>query len=760
MPFARQLATNPNDPNQYYILWTNGLVEAKGSNPPPDLPTSSGDQIAAGTVPRITDIQDNLYVMRAIQVTNWTTNPPSGYVMDMYGRIFNFGNATAVPANVQPVTATFPYDNYQDFVMNPAGDGQGYALAGNGSVPNIGGSIQIGGQFDYLGDESAARIEMPNWTSKKYVVYDNLGRRWSRHGAVNIYAKWPGDPTNIPPSQNLYNGAIGSAAVYIDDFDGGTTGHLGRGWALAAFGWIAALGPSGGEAQDVYGEPIHEGWAYSSDLAVINNGLGAQPLQLRVLTIYGTVEEFIVSTPPSVRVDSPKGTVTTTSRPTVGWTYADPEGDAQDEALVRVFDSATYGIGTNEVQRITITGTPTGGTFRLGFKGESTQDIAYNASAANVVTALTALNSIGSGGVTATGGALPGATVDVTFTAALGYWNQPQMTIINKAFTGGSSPNVAVTTVTAGSPGTFDPLANTSPLWETDIGLPAARAARTVQVARDLANGTYRVYMWVKDSSGQVSATDFAQWVQSVTKPAVPTMTITPGLPLSGTLIDLTGTATAGAVYTVEYQDGLGVWLYVKGADALVPDGSGHALVYDREPTFGTARTYRCRQLVPDPVLVGDYSATQTVTINSNDWVLTDTEAASGVIASVRDFDFTRKVVAGTFYPDGRKYSVVITGSQPVKGYDAALKIRTLAQADYNTVDQMVMSGHALLLRDPLGRSAFLQVTGDVKYSQVLARPTVDEDFPVRHLHEIDIPVTQIDRPLVGPSTGQLALTG
>jgi hypothetical protein len=45
----------------------------------------------------------------------------------------------------------------------------------------------------------------------------------------------------------------------------------------------------------------------------------------------------------------------------------------------------------NEVQRITITGTPTGGTFTLTFQGNTTAPIAYNASAATVVAALEAL---------------------------------------------------------------------------------------------------------------------------------------------------------------------------------------------------------------------------------------------------------------------------------------------------------------------------------------------------------------------------------
>lgn len=106
--------------------------------------------------------------------------------------------------------------------------------------------------------------------------------------------------------------------------------------------------------------------------------------------------------------------------------------------------------GTNEQQTVTITGTPTGGTFTLTFRGQTTAAIAYNASAANVVTALEALSGIGTGGVTATGGALPGTPVVVTFKTINAGINVPQMTADGSGLTGGTSPAVAVTTTQAG----------------------------------------------------------------------------------------------------------------------------------------------------------------------------------------------------------------------------------------------------------------------------------------------------------------------
>ena len=51
--------------------------------------------------------------------------------------------------------------------------------------------------------------------------------------------------------------------------------------------------------------------------------------------------------------------------------------------------------GADAVQQILITGSPTGGTFRLLFGGQTSVSIAYNATAPTVQSALQGLSSIG-----------------------------------------------------------------------------------------------------------------------------------------------------------------------------------------------------------------------------------------------------------------------------------------------------------------------------------------------------------------------------
>lgn len=112
---------------------------------------------------------------------------------------------------------------------------------------------------------------------------------------------------------------------------------------------------------------------------------------------------------------------------------------------------------TNDQQTVTITGTPTGGTFTLTVEypvgnTQTTAAIAYNASAATVQSALAALSNVGSGNVTCTGGALPGTAVVANFVGNLAARPMILMTAANST-TGGTSPAVTPSHTTTGSTG-------------------------------------------------------------------------------------------------------------------------------------------------------------------------------------------------------------------------------------------------------------------------------------------------------------------
>jgi hypothetical protein len=103
----------------------------------------------------------------------------------------------------------------------------------------------------------------------------------------------------------------------------------------------------------------------------------------------------------------------------------------------------------DEIQTVTVTGSPTGGTFVLRFGGQNTVAIAYNASASTVQTALQALSSIGSGNALVTGA--NGGPWTVEFAGALGFASQALITLQTNSLTGGTSPSVSITEAQAGA---------------------------------------------------------------------------------------------------------------------------------------------------------------------------------------------------------------------------------------------------------------------------------------------------------------------
>lgn len=115
----------------------------------------------------------------------------------------------------------------------------------------------------------------------------------------------------------------------------------------------------------------------------------------------------------------------------------------------------TVGPRASEVQTLHISGTPTGGSFKLTFTtpagvSEETDSIAFDATAGAVETALEALSTLGPADVSTAGGTLPGADVTITFAGTLALMEVPLIRATTKALTGGSAPDVSVSTTTPG----------------------------------------------------------------------------------------------------------------------------------------------------------------------------------------------------------------------------------------------------------------------------------------------------------------------
>jgi hypothetical protein len=127
--------------------------------------------------------------------------------------------------------------------------------------------------------------------------------------------------------------------------------------------------------------------------------------------------------------------------------------------------SGTITAGINEVQRITRSGTLSGGTGTFTLHGLTTTTITHSSNAATIQAVLEAHPYIGAGNVTVTGGPLSSTNVDITFTGKLAACNMTQLTW-NNSLTGGGTATLS--TVTAGVPGYA--AANMVEEWSTICG--------------------------------------------------------------------------------------------------------------------------------------------------------------------------------------------------------------------------------------------------------------------------------------------------
>jgi hypothetical protein len=113
------------------------------------------------------------------------------------------------------------------------------------------------------------------------------------------------------------------------------------------------------------------------------------------------------------------------------------------------FKKASSTAAVNEVQTLTASDA-SAGDFTLSFGGYTTAALDWDATAAEIQTALQALPSIGVGGATTTGGPAQTTDVVITFAGANAGQNQQLITIDKTGLTAGD--DAAVTETTRGNP--------------------------------------------------------------------------------------------------------------------------------------------------------------------------------------------------------------------------------------------------------------------------------------------------------------------
>jgi hypothetical protein len=120
-------------------------------------------------------------------------------------------------------------------------------------------------------------------------------------------------------------------------------------------------------------------------------------------------------------------------------------GQRTDAHALDVGYGLAYGKYSNdEVQTLTMGGTPTGGTFTLTWNAQTTAALAYNSTAAQIQAALENLSNVLIGDVLVEGGPFVNATVRVTFKGQYANTDVAAITANSAGLTGGSSPAVTI----------------------------------------------------------------------------------------------------------------------------------------------------------------------------------------------------------------------------------------------------------------------------------------------------------------------------
>jgi hypothetical protein len=723
-----------------------------------------------------------------------------------------------------------------DVIVNPGNTAQRYILWGNGRIDAVGGAPSatiIPEWFDRLDQPVGVAIWITNWTTGAGYVLDCQGGFQQVNGAAALGSGTGGVDVTALGVPYFTNGGLGGhlyvdwswdpggsgRAVVLDKygqfyyFQGPTTApRSGKRWTYPVAKKLAVHWTSGNPDQaitlDAAGGlhadyaavrdnsgPYWVGWDAARDLAVTSWG---SPVAGYVLDLYGAPQSFggaasAYGGPYKVGSDSARCLAVISASNPLDLFEVWSRGQ-QFEWVASTAPTVNAGGGVSDVQKVTITGSPTGGTFKLVFGGQTTATIAYNATAATVQTALQALTSIGAGNATVTGGPGPGAPWTVTFTGTLANTNVAQMTTSTLAFTGGTSPTVTVITLTNGvdaSPpatvttttrptltwGYADAQKDDQAAWQLYVYLSSYATAnsitdptlaayagnvivyvsgtdasrRGVVAAFDFSNGTYKYFIRAADTSGKWSAWSSRTWTQNVPAPATPSgLTATAHNATYSVSLSVNCT-TGGSADTVAFgfsDDGGVTWGLVRGAEAVPLIAT--TLATDWDAPLGITRLYRAVTYNDAPRVVSVASATASATLTDRKYVLTSVgNPALGGEVFVKDApSFSREAKAGVFEGLESEFPVVVSDGVP-KSRRETISVECDSRAAWDAVNALINSDSTLVYRNPFGEVVYCRIVGTVTRTQQWKRPYPTEVTPLRHNHLVKIPLVEISEPLV-----------
>lgn len=718
------VAVNPNNIAQRYILWGNGRIDAVG-----------------GAVP-ITG-QDNWYtlidqpIVVALWISDWTTG--KGYMLDLNGGFHPLNGAPTTgwtpPATgyshytVSGVPYVGPQRMYVDWSWDPSGLVRGVVLDQYGQLYPFGGANTPPRSGPKWPMPFAGKLQM-QWTSSQPTKSVMMDERGGLHGDYGT--------TSFGSIGQYWPDAANARDLVVTEW---TTPS---GYKLDLYGGVQSFGTNG----PTFGWPYQPGADVGRCLAVLS---ASNPIRFWEVWAGGQQFEFVSSTAPSVVAGggvtevqqvgisgAPTGgtfTLTFNGQTTTGIAWN------ATATTVQTALRALSGIGSTGVN---VTGGPGPGTaWVVTFAG---------ALAATDVPVMTATSSLTGGTspavtvTTTTAGvtASPAGTVTTTTRPVLGWtYSDPQ-----KDSQDGWALYV-YTQAFATAHDMTDPSVWAASALVADTGVD--RNARGITPTVDLPNGTYRLYVRALDTSGLWSAWSNWGWTQNVPVPATPTgLTAVANQATFSVALSVTAT-TGGSANLVRFEasdDGGTTWAPVFGADAVTLASTTTGT--DRFPPLGTTRQYRAVAYSTNPRVASTPSATATATITSRVHTLhaVDNAALGGRIKVQDPLEWVRPFVAGVFQGLDADYPTVVKdGTGRPKASRGTLRLMSLDAGTWAVIDGLAESGSTLVYRGPFGDIRFCEAVGDWPQRQVRAAPLQSESTPLRHMHTTDLPLIEVQPP-------------
>lgn len=597
--------------------------------------------------------------------------------------------------------------------------------------------------------------------------------RWGKAGGTNASFSF-GVRVSGGTVQNIATYLNADVTVHTDTYGALTTNPSGTAWSQADIDGLEAVIDA-------------SGWYYA----------------------YEAYFDVVTNEAPVVSAITPSGTLTTTARPTIGWTYSDPETDAQERFRVKIYqgtgtvadpDNTAAYVDSTETFNATPSWTPSSslpaGSYRVYVKAADvgsggrysawatqTFTISIEVPQAPAVVATTdntlarvaiqvngkenfltanqsslETNTTGWEAVPTTGNVtIARSTAQATHGAA----SLSMTSIASGTMQARTTITSGAVTVTAGRQ--YSALAS----------FRAATAGRSVRVS--IAWYTAGDVVIGSPSDGSTVTDTTTGWTQATVTATAPAnaakayviLTVLSTAAASevhyadkigfhpGAVTTWSKGGFAGIVFIVEKSiDGGTTWTAVRGAASVtVPTTpSQETTFYDYEVARGVTPRYRARTQALDLELVAtlvsaDSAVSIAAVVAATGWWLKDPLAPglNMVIDVVPGFSFRRKQPQSVFEPIGRTVAVVVTDGP--RGIEGTLDVWVKDSARYAKLQALVTGGRVLWLEDPFGRAWYVMFGAATEWSLLRAQPLNTETTPIRHIHTVSLPFIEVGSP-------------